>query len=185
MDELAPELRTRLSAAVSRCRPDAATASFLSGGLDSSTVCGMHREIAGRATPAYTIGFDAHGYDEMEYARIAARHFGLELREHYVTAEDIADSMRDIARAYDEPFGNSSAVPTDLPLNDSTTSPGCTPARSAAPATSSTISPPTTSASLRSSLVSGRTANPSFPCRAIGDPLLAAWRSAGASVTVS
>jgi asparagine synthase (glutamine-hydrolysing) len=112
MDELAPELRTRLSAAVSRCRPDAATASFLSGGLDSSTVCGMHREIAGRATPAYTIGFDAHGYDEMEYARIAARHFGLELREHYVTAEDIADSMRDIARAYDEPFGNSSAVPT-------------------------------------------------------------------------
>src|SRR5262245_41351582 len=111
-DALAEELRAVLRDAVRRCRPDETSASFLSGGLDSSTVCGIHREIAGRVTPAYTIGFSAAGYDEMEYARIAARHFALDLREHYVTADDIATSMRDIARAYDEPFGNSSAVPT-------------------------------------------------------------------------
>ena len=111
-EELARELRATLRDAVRRCRPAEDTASFLSGGLDSSTVCGVHRELAGRVTPAYTIGFGAEGYDEMHYARIAARRFGLDLREHYVTADDIVASMRDIARAYDEPFGNSSTVPT-------------------------------------------------------------------------
>jgi asparagine synthase (glutamine-hydrolysing) len=110
--ELAQALRATLTEAVRRCRPERETACFLSGGLDSSTVCGVHRALAGRAVPAYTIGFGAEGYDEMEYARIAARHFGLDLREHYVTADDVAASMRDVARAYDEPFGNSSAVPT-------------------------------------------------------------------------
>jgi asparagine synthase (glutamine-hydrolysing) len=112
MEALANDLQATLRKAVSDCHPDADTADFLSGGLDSSTVCGFHRELAGHATPAYTIGFGAEGYDEMRYARIAARHFGLELREHYITPDDIAGSMRDIARAYDEPFGNSSAVPT-------------------------------------------------------------------------
>jgi asparagine synthase (glutamine-hydrolysing) len=112
VDALARELRDVLRQSVARCEPGADAASFLSGGLDSSTVCGFHREIAGRATPAYTIGFGAAGYDEMEYARIAARGFGLDLREHYVTPDDIVASMRDIARTYDEPFGNSSAVPT-------------------------------------------------------------------------
>jgi asparagine synthase (glutamine-hydrolysing) len=112
LDELARDLQSALREAVRACRPDAQTASFLSGGLDSSTVCGYHREVSGHRTPAYTIGFGAEGYDEMRYARIAARHFDLDLREHYVTPDDIAGSMRDIARAYDEPFGNSSAVPT-------------------------------------------------------------------------
>jgi asparagine synthase (glutamine-hydrolysing) len=111
-DALAAELRATLRDAVARCAPDESTASFLSGGLDSSTVCGVHRELAGTATRAYTIGFDAEGYDEMGYARIAAARFGLDLREHYVTADDIAASMRDVAHAYEEPFGNSSAVPT-------------------------------------------------------------------------
>jgi asparagine synthase (glutamine-hydrolysing) len=112
LETLAAELRALLRDAVRRSHPDETTASFLSGGLDSSTVCGVHRELAGHITPAYTIGFSAAGYDEMEYARIAARGFGLDLREHYVTPEDIAGSLREIARAYDEPFGNSSAVPT-------------------------------------------------------------------------
>jgi len=112
LETLAGELQSTLRNAVSNCSPDAQTASFLSGGLDSSTVCGYHRELSGHPTAAYTIGFGAEGYDEMRYARIAARHFGLDLREHYVTPDDIAGSMRDIARAYDEPFGNSSAVPT-------------------------------------------------------------------------
>jgi asparagine synthase (glutamine-hydrolysing) len=46
---------------------------FLSGGTDSSTVAGMLCQVTGEAAPAYSIGFDAEGYDEMEYARIAAR----------------------------------------------------------------------------------------------------------------
>jgi asparagine synthase (glutamine-hydrolysing) len=59
----------------------------------------------------YSIGFDAQGYDEMAFARIAARHFDTEHHEHYVTPEDIVRSMPDVAAHYDQPFGNSSAVP--------------------------------------------------------------------------
>jgi asparagine synthase (glutamine-hydrolysing) len=112
VESLGRELREVLHDSVARCEPGPDAASFLSGGLDSSSVCGYHREIAGHTTRAYTIGFGAAGYDEMEYARIAARRFGLDLREHYLRPDDIAASMRDVARSYDEPFGNSSAVPT-------------------------------------------------------------------------
>ena len=51
------------------------------------------------------------GYDEMHYARIAARHFGTQHSEYYVTPQDVADIIPALARSYDEPFGNSSAVP--------------------------------------------------------------------------
>ncbi len=85
--------------------------SFLSGGTDSSTVTGMLRETTGQPVRAYSIGFEAQGYDEMEYARIAARHFGADHRSYYVTPDDIARSLPDIATWFDQPFGNSSALP--------------------------------------------------------------------------
>ena len=84
---------------------------FLSGGTDSSTVTGLLREATGQPVRAYSIGFEAQGYDEMEYARIAARHFGADHRSYYVTPDDIARSLPDIATWFDQPFGNSSALP--------------------------------------------------------------------------
>ena len=84
---------------------------FLSGGTDSSTVAGMLCQITGTAAPVYSIGFDAEGYDEMEYARIAARHFGCEHHEYYVTPSDLLASIPAVAQHYDQPFGNSSALP--------------------------------------------------------------------------
>lgn len=83
---------------------------FLSGGTDSSTVSGMLRKVAGQPIRAYSIGFDVDGYDEMEYARIAARHFGIDHREYYLTPEDVLTGMPLVATQYDQPFGNSSAV---------------------------------------------------------------------------
>ena len=109
--ELSAALMETMRGAISRCGPDTATAGFLSGGLDSSTVCGIANEFIDGPARAYSIGFEQQGYDEIEYARIAARHFGLDLREYYVTPDDVADSMDVIATAYDEPFGNSSAIP--------------------------------------------------------------------------
>jgi asparagine synthase (glutamine-hydrolysing) len=50
----------------------------------------------------------------MEYARIAARHFGAEHHEYYVTPEDLVRSIPDVAASYDQPFGNSSVVPCFL-----------------------------------------------------------------------
>jgi len=84
---------------------------FLSGGTDSSTVTGLVTELGGQPASSFSIGFDAPGYDEMEYARIAARHFGTDHHEYYVRPEDIAKAMPGIAAAYDQPFGNSSVLP--------------------------------------------------------------------------
>lgn len=87
---------------------------FLSGGTDSSTVSGMLAQVIGKVTGervrAYSIGFDADGYDEMGYARIAARHFGLDHREHYLSPAEVVAGMPLVAGSYDQPFGNSSAV---------------------------------------------------------------------------
>ena len=62
----------------------------------------------------FSIGFDAEGYDEMEYARITAQHFGMTQHEYYVTREDVVSAVPMIAAHYDEPFGNSSVLPTYL-----------------------------------------------------------------------
>ena len=84
---------------------------YLSGGTDSSTVAGMVTQITGRPAETYSIGFDVRGYDEMEYARIAARHFGTHHHEYYITPDDLVRAMPEVAASYDQPFGNSSAVP--------------------------------------------------------------------------
>ena len=84
---------------------------FLSGGTDSSTVAGLVTELTGRPARTYSIGFDAQGYDEMEYARIAARHFRTDHHEYYVTADDVVRSIPALAASYDQPFGNSSVLP--------------------------------------------------------------------------
>ena len=105
-------LRTQLKEAVSNCyNPALKTAAFLSGGLDSSSVTGMLSEISETTAEAYSIGFSAEGYDEMEFARITAKHFGVKLNEYYVTPEDVVDALPIVAASYDEPFGNSSALP--------------------------------------------------------------------------
>jgi asparagine synthase (glutamine-hydrolysing) len=67
---------------------------------------------AGRPAATYSIGFEAEGYDEMAYARLAARHFGTDHHEYYVTPDDLVRSIADVAASYDQPFGNSSVLPS-------------------------------------------------------------------------
>jgi asparagine synthase (glutamine-hydrolysing) len=86
------------------------TGAFLSGGLDSSSVAGALAQVYPGKARTFTIGFDAKGYDEIEYARIAARHFNTEQNEYYVTPDDVVKAVSEIAAYYDEPFGNSSAL---------------------------------------------------------------------------
>jgi asparagine synthase (glutamine-hydrolysing) len=88
-----------------------AVGAFLSGGTDSSTITAMLGEVTGRPARTYSIGFDAPGYDEMEYARLVARHFHALHRERYVTPADVVDVIPNIAAVFDQPFGNASAVP--------------------------------------------------------------------------
>jgi len=109
--ELLAQLSTELEQSVLACAPDQQTGAFLSGGLDSSTVTGFYQKIAGRPIDAFTMGFDAEGYDEMDYARVTAAHFKVKLHEYYVTPADVLQAIPLIAQTYDEPFGNDSAVP--------------------------------------------------------------------------
>ncbi len=108
---LREEFRELLKGAVKRQLDGSKPACFLSGGTDSSTVAGMIREAAGVPAATYSIGFEAEGYDEMAYARIAARHFGTDHHEYYVTPDDLVRGIGPVARHYDQPFGNSSALP--------------------------------------------------------------------------
>ena len=78
---------------------DSVLGAFLSGGTDSSTVAGLLTELRGEPANTYSIGFAADGFDEMEYARIAARHFGTNAHEYYVTPQDVVDAIPLIAQS--------------------------------------------------------------------------------------
>ena len=88
------------------------TAAFLSGGTDSSTVVGALTAARQAPVDTFSIGFDAAGFDEMEYARCAADRYDSRRHEYYLKPADIVTAIPVIAREYDEPFGNASAVPT-------------------------------------------------------------------------
>lgn len=109
--KLAEEFKSLLKSSVGRAAEGNNVGAFLSGGTDSSTVSGLLQEVKGDRASTFSIGFEAEGYDETQYARIAAKHFGTRPHEYYVTPQDVADALPLIAAAYDEPFGNASAVP--------------------------------------------------------------------------
>ncbi|MCC7058665.1 MAG: asparagine synthase C-terminal domain-containing protein, partial [Burkholderiaceae bacterium] len=85
---------------------------FLSGGTDSSTIAGLVTRQYEAPARTFSIGFDVGGYDETMYSRLAARHFGTEHTEYFLTPDDVRAGVETVATQYDQPFGNSSAVPT-------------------------------------------------------------------------
>lgn len=109
--ELKQEFLEVLHSSVRTAIGDDEAGAFLSGGTDSSTIAGILGEVSGQPARTYSIGFDATGYDEMGYARIAAKHFGTRHQEYYVTPEDIVSAIPEVAAVFDQPFGNSSALP--------------------------------------------------------------------------
>jgi asparagine synthase (glutamine-hydrolysing) len=110
-DEKKQRFRALLQDAVKQRLDGSTPACFLSGGTDSSTVAGMISQVAGAPAHTYSIGFEAEGYDELAFARIAARHFRTEHHEYYVTPADLVAGIGKVAGHYDQPFGNSSALP--------------------------------------------------------------------------
>lgn len=102
--------RQALSAAVEHAADGENCGAFLSGGTDSSTVAGLLGAVSTARAKTYSIGFAEAAYDEMEYARIASQHFRTDHHEYYVTADDVVKALPSIVAAYDQPFGNASAV---------------------------------------------------------------------------
>jgi asparagine synthase (glutamine-hydrolysing) len=110
-EQLKNEFQSLLQQAVATQLDGSKAACFLSGGTDSSTVAGMIGRAGGQPAATYSIGFEAEGYDEMAFARIAAKQFNTEHHEYYVTPGDLVRSIPQVAQHYDQPFGNSSALP--------------------------------------------------------------------------
>lgn len=110
--ELHTQFRNLVRQAVSRQYDARPTGAFLSGGTDSSTVTGYVGEVSGQPAQTFSIGFDAEGFDELEFARVTAQHFNTRSHEFYVTPAHVAEAIPLIAATYDEPFGNASAAPT-------------------------------------------------------------------------
>jgi asparagine synthase (glutamine-hydrolysing) len=94
-----------------RLASDVPLGAFLSGGLDSSAVVGMMARETSLPVATASIGFDDPEFDELSYARLAARHFLTDHRDELVKP-DAAEAMKALCWYYDEPFGDSSAIPT-------------------------------------------------------------------------
>ena len=110
--EHAEELATRLGEAVGiRMIADVPLGAFLSGGVDSSTVVALMSEASHQPVTACSIAFAEQSYDESEYARVVARHLGL---HHHVdeVSSDRFELVDELARLFDEPFADPSALPT-------------------------------------------------------------------------
>jgi asparagine synthase (glutamine-hydrolysing) len=109
------EVRTFLGDAVSRrLVSDVPLGAFLSGGIDSTLIVGLMRERMEGRIRTFSLGFaDDPTYDETAFARIAAKKFGTDHTEFIVEA-DAVELVDDLVRAYDQPFGDSSAIPTHI-----------------------------------------------------------------------
>ncbi len=92
---------------------DVPVGAFLSGGIDSSIVVGLMARHSPRPVQTYTIGFaDMPLFDERAYAREVARFHGTEHREFALTARDVLEAVPAVLESFDEPFADSSALPT-------------------------------------------------------------------------
>jgi len=111
--ELADRLEALwLDAVKIRLISDVPLGTFLSGGIDSSLVTALMTRVAGGTVKTFTIGFSLPEMDEAPFARKIAEHLGTEHHEQYVTPAGLEEAMVRAVDLYDEPFADSSCIPT-------------------------------------------------------------------------
>lgn len=111
-EECLEELSALLDEAVRlRLVADVPLGAFLSGGVDSSTVVGLMARHTPQPVKTFSIGFHEDSYNELKYARVAAKQFGTDHHEFVVTP-DICEIVDELVWHFDEPFADSSAIPT-------------------------------------------------------------------------
>jgi asparagine synthase (glutamine-hydrolysing) len=114
-DEALETLEQRLKDAVRvQSLADVPLGAFLSGGVDSSCIVALMQEQASSPVKTFTVGFEEAGFDESPYARAVAEHLGTEHNALFVSAKQAQSVIADLPTMYDEPFADSSQIPTHL-----------------------------------------------------------------------
>ena len=111
-------IESLLENSIERCMiSDVPLGAFLSGGVDSSLIASLMQKNSTKKIQTFTIGFEDQRFDESRYAKEVACHLGTDHNEVILSNESVIDSITNLGSIYDEPFADSSQIPTLLVSN--------------------------------------------------------------------